>query len=165
MKMEIKKAWQNRQKREKKSQEKAAMEVVKAAQPKTREFRYDNVKSAKAEEGLIAMAMREPALLDQTGDLQAEAFSVPVFSKVYAQITQRHRNGLSINMAVLEDLSNDEASHVAMVLQNQSGPVNEQAFNDFVSIIRSEHRKSGASTIDDLMAMREKMKESKGLKG
>ena len=140
------------------------MEPTRAVQPKTREFRYDNVKSAKAEEGLIAMAMRDPALLDLTGSLAPEAFSVPVFGKVYSQITARHRSGLGIGLAVLEDLTSDEASHVAMVVQSQSGPVNEQAFRDYVSIIQSEHRKSSVSTVDDLMAMREKMKESKGFR-
>ena len=164
MKMEITKSWKNRQRREKKAQEKAAMEPTRAVQPKTREFRYDNVKSAKAEEGLIAMAMRDPALLDLTGSLTPEAFSVPVFGKVYSQITARHRSGLGIGLAVLEDLTSDEASHVAMVVQSQSGPVNEQAFRDYVSIIQSEHRKSSVSTVDDLMAMREKMKESKGFR-
>ena len=164
MKMEITKSWKNRQRREKKAQEKAAMEPTRAVQPKTREFRYDNVKSAKAEEGLIAMAMRDPALLDLTGSLAPEAFSVPVFGKVYSQITARHRSGLGIGLAVLEDLTSDEASHVAMVVQSQSGPVNEQAFRDYVSIIQSEHRKSSVSTVDDLMAMREKMKESKGFR-
>ena len=51
-----------------------------------------------------------------------------------------------------------------MLLQNQSGPVNEQAFRDCVNTIRAEHSKASVHSEDDLMAMRKKMQERKGYK-
>ena len=165
MDMEVKKAARNRYRREKKAQEKISLSPARNSQPKSRNIRYDDVKSARAEEGLIAMAMKEPALLDQTGELRAEEFSVPLFQNVYTQMMVRHRAGLGVSVASLEDLSTDEASHVAMVTQNQSGPVNEAAFKDYVSTIRACYRKRNVSSDDDLLAMRERKKQRGGYGG
>ena len=165
MQMEIEKARKNRQRREKKAQEKIDLAPARNLQPKSRTIRYDDVKSARAEEGVIALAMRESALLDLAGELKAEEFSVPLFAKVYEQMQRRHREGLGVSVATLEDLSGDEASHIAMIAQGQSGPVNEQAFKDCAAIIRARHRKRSISSDEDLLALRNRKKESGGYHG
>ncbi|MBR2047965.1 MAG: DNA primase [Oscillospiraceae bacterium] len=164
MEAEVKKVWKKRQNREKKAEEKRILEPARTTQPKSRTLRYDNVKSARAEESLIAQAMKEPALLDLTEALKPEEFSVPLFSRVYAQMRSRHEAHLAVTMATLEELSAEEASHLALVINSQSGPVNEQAFLDCVRTIQSQHRKANVTTEDDLMAMRKKMQERKGMK-
>ena len=122
------------------------------------------MKSAMAEETLLAMVLKEPALLDQTKGLTAETFSCPLLGKVYGQLSYRHSHGLEISPAVLEDLSHEEMSHVVGIAQKQQGPVSETALADCVSIIRAEHQASGVSTADELLALRDKLKESKGTK-
>ena len=164
MQTEVKKVWKQRQNREKKAQEKIDLAPAQATQPKSRNIRYDNVKSARAEESLIAQAMKEPALLDLTRDLKPEEFSVPLFAKVYTQMRDRFDQHLPISPATLEELSGDEASHIALVISSQSGPINEQAFRDCISTIQSAHRKSSVTSEDDLMAMRKKLQERKGMK-
>ena len=67
-------------------------------------------------------------------------------------------------MATLEDLSGDEASHVALITQGRSGPINEQAFRDCIRIVQSEYGRKHVSSEDDLLKMRQKMQERKGLK-
>ena len=165
MSMEIKKAWKNRQYREKKAQEKISLSPARNTQPKSRTIRYDDVKSARAEEGLIAMALREPALLDLAGELKAEEFSVSLFANVYTQMQTRYSAGLAVSMAGLEELNADEASHVAMVAQSQSGPINEQAFRDYISTIKARHRKRSISSDEDLLALRDRKKGSGGYQG
>ena len=71
---------------------------------------------------------------------------------------------MNVSLASLAELTAEESGHIAMLLQNQSGPVNEQAFRDCVNIIRAEHGKASVSSEDDLMAMRKKMQERKGYK-
>ena len=165
MSMEIKKAWKNRQYREKKAQEKIDLSPARNTQPKSRTIRYDDVKSARAEEGLIAMALREPALLDLAGELKAGEFSVQLFANVYTQMQTRHAAGLAVSMASLDELNSDEASHIAMVAQSQSGPINEQAFKDYISIIKARHRKRSVSSDEDLLALRDRKKGSGGYHG
>lgn len=165
MQMEVTKAWKNRQRKEQRAQEKADLAPVQALQPKTHAIRYDHVKSARAEEGLIAMAMKDPALLDLAQQLRPEEFSVPLFAKVYTQMWQRFSAGMPLSIASLEDLSQDEMSLLAMISQQQTGPVNERAFRDYIATIHSEHERITASSMDDIMSMRNKMKESKGYRG
>ena len=83
MKLEIGKAYKRRIAREKKQQEKIDLAPAQALQPKTRSVRYDNMKSAMAEEGILAQILREPALLDECRNLKGSDFSVPLLGKVY----------------------------------------------------------------------------------
>ena len=55
-------------------------------------------------------------------------------------------------------------SHIAGILHRRQGPVNEQALADCIRIIQSEYQASQVTTEDDLLAVRERMKERKGLK-
>ena len=165
MKLEIDRAYKRRQYQQKKKQEKIDLAPVRALQPKSRNIRYDNMKSAMAEETVLALAFKEPALLDQCKGLTAAEFSSPLLGKVYDQLLTRHREGLEVSLAVVSDLEPEEMSHVAGIVQRHQGPVNEQAFTDCVATIRAEHQRKQVSTADDLLALRNKLKESKGIKG
>ena len=162
MKLEVNKAFKRRLARDKKKQEKADLEPMKALQPKDRSIRYDNMKSALAEEGILAQALREPALLDTCGALAQDHFSVDLLGRVYGQLQKRHSQGQEVSLGVLEDLTPEEASHVAGICQKQTGPVNEKAFRDCVKIVLEERQSRQVSTDDDLLALRNKLKESKG---
>ena len=164
MKLEIGKAYKRRVAREKKKQEQIDLAPERARQPHVRNIRYDNIRSAMAEEGVLAMALRDPSLLDRCGDLTVGEFSVPLLGKVYGQLMTRHMTGLDVNFGALEDLSPEEMSHLASVVQRQEGPVSENAFRDCIAIIRKESQAKNVSTDDDLMAFRNKLKESKGTK-
>lgn len=164
MKLEIDKAFKRRQNRDKKRQEAIDLAPAKALQPKSRNIRYDNMKSAMAEETLLAMALREPALLDQAAQLKQTHFSSALLGKVFAQLQQRHEAGLEVSLAVLEELDPEEMSHVAGVAQRQLGPVNEQAFADCIRTVMAEHQAASVSTEDDLIAYQKKLKERKGIK-
>ena len=81
------------------------------------------------------------------------------------QLRQRHQQGLEVALSVLSDLSGEEMSHVTAVFHRQTGPVNEQALKDCIRIIKSEYSAANVSSADDLMAFRNKLRESKGVQG
>ena len=164
MKLEVNKAFKRRIAREKKKQEKIDLEPMKALQPKTRSIHYENMKSALAEESVIAQVLREPALLDVCKDLTAEQFSVELLGRVYAQLQKRHFSGMEISIGVLAELTPEETSHLAGICQKQAGPVNEKAFRDCVKTIVEEQQSRCVSSDDELLALRNKLKESKGTK-
>ena len=164
MKIEVGKAFKRRMAREKKKQEKISLAPAAALQPKSRSIRYDNVKSAMAEETILAMVLKEPALLDQTAVLKPEQFSSALLGKVYAQLVSRHRQGLDVNVSGLDDFNGEEMSHIAGIVHRHTGPVSEQALQDCVRTVQAEHRKGSVSSEDDLLALREKMKERKGIR-
>ncbi len=163
MKLEVNKAFKRRMARERKKQEKINLAPAQALQPKARTIRYENMKSAMAEETVIAMALKDPALLDKAKLLQEKEFSSPLLGKTYGQLRRRHEQGLDVNLAVLEDLSGEEMSHITGIFQRQSGPVNEDALYDCIRTIQSEHRKSRVDSEDDLLALRKAYQGRKGI--
>ena len=166
MKLEISKAYKRRAAVQKKTQEKKDLEAAAARQPKTREFRYDNMRSAMAEESLIRMLLREPALFDRTKELSMECFSVPMFGRVFDALQKRWEQELSVTLSVLEELLTPaEMSHLTAVLQQQDSPLSDDAFTDCLRIIREEHQKSNFSGVDDLRAMQERLRKQKGYGG
>ena len=162
MKLEVNKAFRRRIAREKKRQEKIDLAPVQALQPKDRSIRYDNMKSAMAEEGIISQLLKEPALFDAAGSLSADHFSVPLLGTVYSQLLRRFRSGQELSIGALTDLTSQEVSHITGICQRLSGPVNEDAFRDCVKTVLNQHQQ--VSSDEDLLALRNKLKESKGAK-
>ena len=163
MKMEVDKAVRHRRYMDKKKQEQIDLAPVRALRPKSRTIRYDNMKSAIAEESIIAQTLREPALLDRAGDLKAKEFSVELLGRVYDQLRRRYAEGLEVSVAVLE-LSSEEMSHITGVFQRHQGPVNEQAFDDCIRTVKRAYQSSSVTTEDDLLAFQNKLKEKKGIR-
>ena len=164
MNLEISKAYKRRLARQKKQQEKIDLAPARAMQPKARSIRYDNMKSAMAEEGLLALVLKDPSLLDLAKGLQASQFSAPLLGRVYEQLQQRYFQGMEVSLSVLEGFSPEEMSHLAGISQRQQGPVNETALKDCVAVILKTSQVKQIESNDDLMAFRNKLKESKGTK-
>ena len=163
MKLEVNKAFKRRMARERKKQEKINLAPAQALQPKARSIRYDNMKSAMAEEGVLAMALKDPSLLDAATNLKAEEFSSSLLGSVYGQLRSRYDQGLDVSLAVLDGFSSEEMSHITGVCQRQTGPVNADAFSDCVRIIQAEHQTSKVTTEDDLLALRKAYQGRKGI--
>ena len=163
MKLEVNKAFKRRMAIERKKKEKEDLAPAKALQPKERSIRYDNMKSAMAEESILAQILREPALLDESKHLRGSDFSVPLLGKVYDDLRSRHENGLEVSVSVLE-LNPEEMSHVTGITQRHQGTVNTDAFRDCVNTVLSQRQSAGVSSDDDLLALRNKLKERKGTK-
>jgi hypothetical protein len=117
-----------------------------------------------AEELLLALVMKEPGLLDQTGELTGESFSSPLLGRVFDQLLSRHRQALEVSLGVLSGFTPEEMSHIAGVLQSQEAPVSENALADCIRTIRSENRKRKVTSDDDLLALRDQLRERKGIK-
>ena len=167
MKIEVGKAYKRRMNREKRKQERIELAPAVAAQPKSRTIRYDNVKSAKAEEIVLAQCLTDPAMMDETENLKPEEFSSPLLGRVFDQLRQQSRQGLAPGIAGLTDFTGEEMAHIAGILQRNPGPVSEQALHDSIQVIRQLHDFKSASTDgtnDTLMEFYRKIQESKGIK-
>ena len=164
MKLEVNRAFKRRIAREKKKQEKIDLAPAQALQPKSRTIRYENMKSAMAEETVIAMILKTPGMLDYAAALKEDMFSVPLLGRVFAQLKTRHDSHQEVSAAVLEGLEPEEMSHITSLLHRHQGPATAQAVTDCVRIIQNENSKKNISDADDLMALRNRMKERKGMK-
>ena len=90
-------------------------------------------------------------------------FAVGRLGNVFAQLYDRYTNGLEVSVAVLADLTPEETSHIAGILQKEIGPISESALLDCIRTIRGEYQRGKVSSADDLLALRERMKERKGI--
>ena len=166
IKLEISKAFKRRTAMEKKASEKRDLEAAAARQPKSRELRYDNVRSAMAEEGVVRMLQREPHLFARAQELSAEQFSVEMFGRVFEAWRERWQEDLEVSPACLTAmLSPAEMSHLTAVLQKQDAPLSDEAFDDCVRIITEEYRRAQVSDAGDLKALQERLRRKKGYGG
>ena len=166
MKLEVTKAFKRRMARERKKQEKIDLAPAQQQQPKVRGIRYDNVRSAMAEEGLLRTVFKEPALLDEV-TLDAQQFSSELLGAAYHAAQMRWTQGKPVSLAALEqEFSPEEMAHLSAVLAKDDCTVCEQALQDYIRIIREEcAKRSGRSTMDALAAARDTYKDKKGYGG
>lgn len=164
MKLEIEKARKRLRSREKKQLEKTALSPAVTAQPQARNLRYDNMKSAMAEEQILSMVFKDPNLLSQI-QVTPEEFSAPLLSRCFAAAKDRFSQGLQVSLGTLEGFAPEEVSHLAWVIQKYDAPISEQALSECAETIRTEHKAKNISTADDLMALQRSLQQKKGLRG
>lgn len=165
IRMEAEKAFKKRTAREKKKQEAQDLSPAKQQQPRIRGIRYDNVRSAMAEEGLLRLIIKEPALLAQVS-LRPEQFSSPLLGRAYAALAERYAAGQSTSLGLLEgSFSPEEMAHLSAVAGKDDQIINEDALRDYVDVIRQEDaRRSGAGG-EALLAMAQSLRQKKGYGG
>ena len=154
--------WQARKREERK-------DLIPAArvQPTQRELRYANVRSARAEEGVVRLLLLEPELIPAAEGLSPEQFSAPALAKVYSLIRQRYGEGRSLQPAALDGaLSPEEMSLVARLMERPVDRANgPQALKDYMEIIETEALMRGGEETDPLLAARNKFRERKAYGG
>ena len=140
MKLEVDRALRHRLRREKWQQERRDLAPVSQLQPKARGLRYDNIRSARAEEGLVRLLILDPGLAGQMEDIREEEFSSPLLGRAFGLLRRRAREGLSTQLASLAgELSGEEMDHLAQVAdQPESAANSAQAIRDYISVIRGE---------------------------
>ena len=164
MKLEVGRAFKRRSYQEKKKKEKIDLSPVRNLQQTDKKLHYDNVKSARAEEVVLAQILKEPALFGEIPELKPEMFSSEFMGRAFSQLLSRYRQGLEVSLSGLTDFTPEEMACLAGITQRLTGPVNHQGLADCARTIREEYQKSQAKTEEDIMLLREKMQKSKGIK-
>ena len=162
MQLEIKKAYRKARAIEQKKREAQELDIARQRAPKTRAIRYDNLRSATAEEGLICTLLREPELIANV-KLPAEAFSVDLFGRVLADLRQRVQSGRPVSLAALgPDLTPEEMAHLSYVMSRDTAPVSDEAFADYLRVIQEEYEgRSLTRSEENLRLLAEQMKSTK----
>ena len=170
MAREIQQAYNRRVKKVKKQQERRDLTPSIQLQPKERGLRYENFRSARAEEGVLRLMLLEPGLFREAErmGLTAEQFSAPLLGRVYGLLYQRFRSGGSTQLAALAGvLTPEEMSHMVQILEEPEDLAHsQQALRDYIGVIETEavKRKAGSEQ-DPLLAAREKFREKKAYGG
>lgn len=154
MTQEVNRALKIRLRKEKKQQERRDLSPASQLQPRSRGLRYENIRSATAEEGVLRLLLLDPGLLRDTQGLTGAEFSSPLLGRTYDLLKARAEEGLSLQLAVLaEDLTSEEMDHLAQVVSKPESAANaQQAMADYIAVIRREALlRSGQGSGDDLL--------------
>ncbi len=165
MRMEVQRAFKRRINRDRRVQERQELNLSRTLQPTERAIRYDDLRSAMAEEGVIRLLMQDDGLFPAEPPLREEEFSSPLLGRIYSELW-RCRGGSSM-AALSAALTPEEMSHLTTLLQKPESAANaHQALTDYIRIIREEYAKrSGRSAMDALAAARDTYKDKKGYGG
>lgn len=163
MRLEVSRAYKRRINAQKKREERQNLRPAEQLQPTVSGLKYENVKSAVAEEGVLGQIFLEPALLDLTKNLTPQQFSSPLLGKVYAWMQQRWQEGEGISIPAMGgSFTPEEISHTTRISQKMEGVVSEKALRDYIGVIQSEAAKRSG---EDLMAALHRRREQNGYGG
>ncbi len=167
MKLEVQRAFKRRLAREKRAELRKDLNPAAQLQPKDRSLRYDNLRSARAEEGVLRLLLLDESLFPAEAPLKPEQFSSPLLGKVFGLLWQSRASGRPVSLASLADLlSSEEISHITAVCQQPESIQNgRQALADYIRIVQTEADKRTGAAIDPLLAATEKYKDKKGTGG
>lgn len=165
---EVEQYRKNRDRQERRKQTRKDLTPAMQLQPKERGLRYDNIRSARAEEGVLRLMVMDPSLFRETEGLTPEEFSAPLLGRVFSILRERHENGRSTLLAALAgDLTAEEMNHMVRVVDQPEDRANSRsALRDYIEIIRTEAvKRRVADQTDPLLAAREKYREKKAYGG
>ena len=167
LQLEVQRAAKRRAGKERREQRRIEMNPAAALQPQERSIRYDDIRSAMAEEGVIRLLLLDESLASQCGNLRQEEFSSPLLGKIYGALLDCHASGRPMQIGSLSGaLEKEEMNHLASVLQRPESLANApQALADYIAVIQDSCEKRQDSGLDPLLAARDKFKNKKGYGG
>ncbi len=153
-------SWQQRRR-----EERRAMTPTANLQPEERKLRYQNMRSAMAEEGVIALVLVDSDLLALAEELSPEMFSSELLGRVYSILRERWQEGKNSTLDTLTALlAPEEVSHLTKIMQQPRTRANsERALADYIKTIQNECTKRQVADDSDLLAViqRKTMEEPK----
>ena len=166
MKLEVQRVFKRRAARDRKARERQELNLTRSLQPADRAIRYDDLRSAMAEEGVIRLLMQDDSLFPDQPPLREDEFSSPLLGRIYGELWRCRGSGSSM-AALSASLTPEEMSHLTTLLQKPESTANApQALADYIRIIREEGvKRSGRSAMDALAAARDTYKDKKGYGG
>ena len=158
LKLEVDKAYKKRRRQEEKKQLAQDLSPARQLSPQIQGIRYDNVRSAMAEEGLLRQVLKEPELLRDIG-VTPEQFSSPLLGRAFAALQRQHAQGQMVTLSSLgEEFTPQEMSHLSQVAQRRDTTLSEQALKDYIRIITEEYANARLSGPEGLLQLAQRKK-------
>ncbi len=161
MTQEIEKNRRSQSRKARRQEERKAMTPADSFQPSQRQLRYENIRSARAEEGVIRLLLLDPELFPKAETLREDEFSSPFLSKLFCLLQERWRAGEAVTIPALSaDLTAEEMSRLVQLTQApETGQQKEKALADYIERIRSEAAKQHVNGVERLLAVRDQKRK------
>ena len=166
MKLEVQRAWKRKTARETKAELRKDLNPAAQSQPRERALRYENLRSARAEEGVLRLLLLDDSLFPPQPPLSEADFSSPLLGRVFTLLWRAREEGRGVSLPLLAgELTAEEMNHVTAVCQRPESVRNgRQALSDYIRVIQAEAAKRSGGEPDPLLAAAEKYKDKQGEK-
>ena len=157
-----KKAWSARKQEERKN-----LVPTQKLQPKERALRYTNVRSARAEEGVLRIVLLQEDFFRDLEGLGPEHFSSSLLGRAYGELRRRWQEGRPVTLSGLDGVfTAEELDHLSSIAQEpQPMHTAAAALADFQQTILAESRKGEIRSGEDLAGLRDTLKQKKSYGG
>ena len=161
MKLDVERARKRQVRKEDRTEERKSLNPAAQLQPKERSMRYENMRSARAEEGILRLLLLDDSLFPAAPPVTESQFSSPLLGRVFGLLWQAREEGRRVTLTALtEALSPEEMSHITAICQQPESPQNaRQALADYIRIVKSEADRRAGGDADPLLAATEKYRQ------
>lgn len=148
LKLEVNRAYKSVLKRQVREKSRKDLAPVASVQPTSRTLRFDNPRSAVAEESLLAtLIARNDWIVPVSDRISPEKFSSPMLADIYRKIIALCGEGREVSAATLCGLlPQDVANHFTGILARAEAP-SEQAAHDYIKTIEVESIKNSEDAL------------------
>ena len=159
MRAEVQRTLKRRLYRDRQQRQRRELSPALTNQPAERGIRYDNLRSAMAEEGVIRLLYQDDTVFPHAPPLAEADFSSPLLGRIFTLLWD-NRGGSNRLASLSAALSSQEMSHLTTLLQKPESPANAaQALADYVQIILQEaEKRQGADPLQKAMSNNRKKK-------
>ena len=161
MTVEVKNALQKRKQSLKKEKRREVRSVTQNAQPKDKSFKYENITSARSEEGILSVIFGDNTLVSYlNGKISPDDFTSPILKAFFIHALELYNNNKNITIPAFEGHFEPEALSLLTTITSRPVPaMREKALDDYINKIKSCKLKQSDSTTDPLLALAKAKKE------
>ena len=159
LKQEVERQRNRNLKNSRKQYERSLSRPARNAQPQEKKLRYDDIRSAVAEEGVIRLLLLDPGLIQECS-LEADEFTSPVLRRLYEDLRRRQKEGRSVTPSALAaGMEEGEAALLTDLLNKpESGGQARETLRDYTDVIRREKIMKSGDLQEIARLMRKKNK-------
>ena len=131
----------------KRKQDRRDLTPLNQVQPRDRQLRYENPRSARAEEGILRLLMLDGSLAGRLDGLSAADFSSPHLGRIYTVLLDRLARGRSVQLGALEGELEPEAINLLAEILRQPASLAgaDKALADYRAVLDREKWKGQAN--------------------
>ena len=159
LKQEVERQRKRNLKNSRKQYERSLTRPTRNAQPQEKKLRYDDIRSAVAEEGVIRLLLLDPGMIQECS-LEAEELTSPVLRRLYEDLRRRQKEGRSVTPSALAaGMEEGEATLLTELLNKpESGGQARETLRDYTDVIRQEKIMKSGDLQEIALLMRKKNK-------
>ena len=161
MMLEVRKALQKRKQNLQKQKKLEVRSVTQNAQPRDKAFKYENITSARSEEGILSVIFGDNTLVSYlNGKISPDDFTSPILKAFFMHALELYNNDKSITIPAFEGYFEPEALSLLTNITSRPVPaMREKALDDYINNIKSCKLKQTDSDTDSLLSFAKAKKE------